>query len=89
MTTYENDEGGHQEFKEEEDKGLHVLLETECWRFISEKAHFAIHNTSGKEKEITFRLKEIPEDSLLPEDLRTKNEIFTSIFSEVDAASIS
>ena len=47
---------------ESDDKGIHLMLETESWRFISEKAHFGIYNSSGTEKEIEFKLIEIPEE---------------------------
>lgn len=65
------------------------MLETECWRFISERAHFGIYNNSDQPKEIEFKLKEVTEESLLPEDLRRRSEIFNSLFKEVDASGVS
>jgi hypothetical protein len=37
LTTYTSDSASG-------DKGIHVLLESESWRFVSEKAHFGVYN---------------------------------------------
>ena len=95
LTTFKEEEdekendGSYQQKDVGEDHGIKVLLETECWRFISEVAHFGIYNISGQEMEISFRLEEVPEENIMPYDLRDKNEIFEKIFEGTDASGTS
>lgn len=54
---------------------MHVLLETESWRFISEKAYIGLYNfdPESNAKDYTFKLTEILEEDILPQDLKFKH----------------
>ena len=73
------------------DKGIHVLLETESWRFVSEKATFGIYNfdPSDNAKNFVFKLTEIKEEDLLTEELKPRYQLYETLFANVDAGTIS
>jgi len=48
-------------------------LDTEAWQFASAKAHFGLYNKSGIDQQYSFFVKEVKEEDLLPEDIRTKS----------------
>lgn len=65
------------------------MLETEAWRFISEKAYFGIYNSSKEPIDITFKITEIKEEELLTPELRKKYLIYEGVFQDIDAQAIS
>ena len=54
---------------------MHILLETESWRFISEKAHIGIYNfdPENNSKHYVLKLTEILEEDILPKELKIRH----------------
>ena len=68
--------------------GIKILLESEAWRFVSNKAYFGLYNKSGEEKAYKFKVTEIKEEDILPEDLKDKFLFFEEIFINKDEAAM-
>lgn len=68
-----------------------MLIESECWRFVGERGKFGIYNTdpSRETREITFKVTEIKEELLIPQDIRNRFLLYESIFTAIDSAAIS
>jgi hypothetical protein len=67
------------------------LLETEAWRFVSDKAYIGIYNddTTIADRSYTIRVTEVKEEDLLSEDLKPKYQIYERVFQDIDAATVS
>lgn len=75
-----------------DDHGLKVIIESEAWRFISDSAHFGIYNKKSStaeqsqlKRKYKFKVSEIKEEDLLPQDIKEKFLFFESIFKGSDA----
>ena len=58
---------------------MSVLLESEAWRFITDKVRIGIYNSAVPIEEpryISLKVEEIEEKNLLPDDLKKKLDIF-------------
>jgi hypothetical protein len=70
---------------------LRFFLESEDWRFVSNIAHIGVYNKLEEDlaREITFRITEIKEEDLLPEDVKMKYKLYDEIFTMIDSNSVS
>ena len=74
----------------DEDKGINVILESESWRFMSDKAHIGIFNKSqDPDRQYTLKVTELKDHEMLPVELRDKFIFFDGLYSRQDASQIS
>ncbi|CDW84668.1 sam-dependent methyltransferase [Stylonychia lemnae] len=71
-----------------QDSGIKVLLESEAWRFVSNKAHFGLYNKSGQDQIYKFKLTEIKEEDILPVELKDKFIFFEELFNSKEEAAV-
>ena len=48
------------------DSGIRVILESECWRFISSVFHMSVFNTSAEDRLYTVKVTELKDHEMLP-----------------------
>lgn len=67
------------------DSGIRVILESECWRFISSVFHMSVFNTSPEDRVYRVKVTELKDCECLPPELQQRYSAFSELFSRDDA----